>query len=247
MNQPFSLDRAIELGKLCEQSYLQYGDYEKGKNWRLPDPYNLLTTFFAVYEGNHIPLGFIARKDNAIYVVWRGTDNLEEWVQDVKFDQKKCPFFDDAIKVELGFKELYISSKGNEHPSPREVCIQTLNQQENIEEVFVTGHSLGGALAVINALDMATNMSHVPTVYTLAGPRAGNHHFAFTYNQVITDSWRLVNSHDEVPKLPPKACPPIHHEYHYKHVNSEHPITFGNFWNLPHNHSLDNYMAKLES
>lgn len=247
MPQPFSLNTAIKLGKLCEQSYLQYDDFGKGRDWSLPDDYSLLKTLYAAYEGDCIPLGFIAKQDDDLYVVWRGTDNLEEWIQDVKFEQNKCAFFDDGIRVELGFHELYVTSKGNEHPSPRDICVHTLNIEENINNVFVTGHSLGGALAVLNALDIATNMKNIPIVYTFAGPRVGNHDFALAYNEMIPQSWRMVNSHDQVPNLPPKSCPPINHEYHYKHVNSEHIITFGNYWSLPHNHSLDNYMESLQS
>ncbi|MCO7224920.1 lipase family protein [Pleionea sp. CnH1-48] len=237
---------SIELALLCEQSYLQYSAYEDSKKWELPKEYRLLETLHAVYEGVHVPIGFIAEKDNQLYITWRGTDNLEEWIQDAKYEQKHYNFFDASIKVELGFGELYNTSKGKTHPSPRATVIDTLKQQKDFKNVYITGHSLGGALAVLNALDVVKNMGHVPIVYTFAGPRVGNPDFVFQYNQSIQNCWRVVNSHDVVPDLPPKSCPPIFHEYHYGHVHYEHRITFGNSWDLPADHSLNNYIAALE-
>lgn len=243
----FSMDLAIRLGKLCEQTYAQYDAYVKHEPWSVSSEYTFLETLYAVYEGDSVPIGFIVKNNNDIFIAWKGTSNLEEWIQDVKFEQTSCPFLKDTNKVELGFSELYSTGNGIKNPSPREICMNLLEQEENIQTVYVTGHSLGGALAVINALDISENMALKPVVYTVAGPKTGNHSFAFTYNQLIKNSWRIVNSHDEVPKLPPTSCPPILHEYYYEHVNHAYMITFGNCWSLPHNHSLKNYMKKLES
>ncbi|MDA3780981.1 MAG: lipase family protein [Bacteroidales bacterium] len=242
----FSKDLAIQLGKLCKEAYLQYIAHQNGKVWSTPVGYSLLDTIYAVYEGNSIPLGFIAKKKNDVFIVWRGTHDFDEWIQNVKFEQADCSYLGAGVKVELGFDELYTSSNGTKHDSPRDVCINLLKKEENIETLYVTGHSLGGSLAVLNALDLAHNLDLKPVVYTLAGPRTGNHEFVFKYNQLIKNSWRVVNSHDEIPKLPPMSCPPIFHEYHYKHANHEYSITFGNWWNLPHDHSIDNYLKELE-
>lgn len=243
----FSLALAIKLGGLCEQTYYQYDAYKKNKEWKLPTEYTFLEALYAVYEGDKVPIGFVAKQGNNIYISWRGTNNFVEWIQDSKFSQVKSPFFDGKIKIERGFTELYSTGHGTQHESPREICVKLLAQEDSIQNVYVTGHSLGGAMAVLNALDIVTNMQIAPVVYTLAGPRAGNHNFVYAYNQLINNSWRVVNSHDEVPKFPPKSCPSISHKYHYEHVNHEYPITFGNFWDLPHDHSLDNYIKKLEA
>ncbi|WP_263322224.1 lipase family protein [Endozoicomonas sp. Mp262] len=245
-NQSFSMPLALSLGNLCKQAYSQYETQKKGEAWSVADGYQFLTTLHGVYEDNAIPIGFMAKKGNDLYVAWRGTDNVEEWIIDIKFEQVNCPFFDESIKLELGFSELYGTGHGSTHPSPRDACLEQIKKEKGIETIYVTGHSLGGALAAINALDIVTQFNTAPVVYTFASPRTGNHHFAHCYNERINHSWRIVNSHDEVPKLPPKSCPPVFHEYHYKHVNNEHIITFGDTWNLPFDHSLTNYLDKLE-
>src|SRR6185369_5737673 len=100
-NNTFSLTLALELGQLCQQAYAQYDAYKAGQTWALPAGFSLLQTLYAVYEGNALPLGFIARG---------GTDDLEEWVQDGKYDQITPEFLTPDIKVELGFHELYITA-----------------------------------------------------------------------------------------------------------------------------------------
>ena len=67
----------------------------------------------------------------------------------------------------------------------------------------ICGHSLGGALVTLLALDVAANTTFKnPTVYTYASPRTGDPSFASTYNQVVTNTFRIANRIDLVPKLP---------------------------------------------
>jgi predicted lipase len=78
--------------------------------------------------------------------------------------------------------------------------------------VTICGHSLGGALATLLALDLAataanpTNAAHAqfrnPTVFTYASPRTGDSMFAATYNLVVPNSNRIENRFDLVPHLP---------------------------------------------
>lgn len=243
----FSQSLAVELGELCVQTYAQFANYKADKPWALPAEYRLLDVLYGVYEKDSLPLGFIAQKGDAVYVAWRGTDDLEEWIQDAKYDQVSPTFLPDAVKVELGFHELYVTADTASHPSPRDVCLNRLRDLPGIRTVYITGHSLGGALAVLNALDIALQLPIQPVVYTLAGPRVGNHDFAYAYNQRIANCWRVVNSYDEVPNLPPKSCPPLDHKFHFEHVNSEKIISFGNRWDLPYNHEIAHYMAALQA
>jgi predicted lipase len=65
-------------------------------------------------------------------------------------------------------------------------------------QVFVTGHSLGGALANLAAFDIkkALEWSKKETrviCYTFGAPRTGNHAFADDYNQVVPDTWSIIN------------------------------------------------------
>jgi Lipase (class 3) len=70
-------------------------------------------------------------------------------------------------------------------------------------KVIVTGHSLGGALAVLCAYDIATRTPCAAydidiSCYTFGAPRVGNHAWAREYNSKISETWQLINSDDVV-------------------------------------------------
>lgn len=73
--------------------------------------------------------------------------------------------------------------------------------------VYVTGHSLGGALATLLALELASSQlaKHgviSVTMYNFGSPRVGNKRFADIYNEKVKDSWRVVNHRDIIPTVP---------------------------------------------
>jgi pimeloyl-ACP methyl ester carboxylesterase len=81
-----------------------------------------------------------------------------------------------------------------------------------VTSLTICGHSLGGALATLLALDVAANtgLGSALTSSTYASPRTGDPSFADTYNQVVPNTVRIANRLDLVPKLP---LPPL-----YEHV-----------------------------
>ncbi|KAF8015921.1 hypothetical protein BT93_H1458 [Corymbia citriodora subsp. variegata] len=73
--------------------------------------------------------------------------------------------------------------------------------------VYVTGHSLGGALATLLALELSSSqlVKHgaiYVTMYNFGSPRVGNRRFAELYNEKVKDSWRVVNHRDIIPSVP---------------------------------------------
>jgi triacylglycerol lipase len=78
--------------------------------------------------------------------------------------------------------------------------------------LFLTGHSLGGALAMLTASELQRLEHKVDGVYTFGAPRIGDRHFAMQYNRRLYDqTFRLVNHRDIVTQLPPA-------ELNYTHV-----------------------------
>ena len=240
----FDLELALQLAGLCGDAYNQYNFYKRGQIWPGPDGYKLEKTFNAVYENRDMPLGFIASRGDDVYVSWRGTSSVKEWIEDAKVEQVKCAFLADSnVDVELGFHQLYTT--GPNGSSPRSEVLNYLKDRKINGMIYVTGHSLGSALSVLNILDIAVNTSHKKiALYTFAGPRTGSPEYASIYNSVIVDSWRVVNVNDEVPKLPFKNSL----GYHYKHVEKEFDITFGGAmpWHWGDDHSLSNYISQLK-
>ena len=70
--------------------------------------------------------------------------------------------------------------------------------------VFVSGHSLGGALATLCALDLKINLK-LPDVRVVSfgSPRVGNYVFAKWFEQEIGPHWRFTHNRDIVPSVPP--------------------------------------------
>jgi len=60
-----------------------------------------------------------------------------------------------------------------------------------------TGHSLGGALATLAAIDLrkaVPDRAHLDlSCYTFGAPRTGNHAFAHEYNELVPDTWGVIN------------------------------------------------------
>ncbi|CAI5495001.1 unnamed protein product [Closterium sp. Naga37s-1] len=73
--------------------------------------------------------------------------------------------------------------------------------------VYLTGHSLGGALSTLFAYELSqSNLVrerniHL-TMYNYGSPRVGNAAFVARFNVYMRDSWRIVNRADIVPTVP---------------------------------------------
>ena len=65
-------------------------------------------------------------------------------------------------------------------------------------QVYLTGHSLGGALASLAAYDVAAALKACPQrthvlCYSFGSPRVGNHAFAHAYTRLVPDTWNVIN------------------------------------------------------
>jgi len=254
----FNLSSAVALMQLCLESYQMLTDFENGQTFTLPAPYTLQAQFYTEEQfsgdglNGMVPIAFVATSGSSIYVVFRGTTTISEWIADATLTQVDYTYVANGGKTETGFTGIY--------DSIRTAIIQKVTSLASggaYTTLFITGHSLGGALSVLAAPDLAgqTQLKQ-PVVYTFAGPRAGDPAFASLYNGGIATSWRVVNTNDEVPKLPnpvttvigppPDFKPEI---FFYEHVNGEYDITFGgpihSVNDLIFNHSSCNYFATL--
>ncbi|XP_006655277.2 phospholipase A1-Igamma1, chloroplastic-like [Oryza brachyantha] len=165
----------------------------------------------------------LGRRDIAI--AWRGTVTRLEWVSDlmdflrpVADEGIPCP--DPEVKVESGFVDLYT----DKDPTCR-FCKYSAREQVLMEvrrlvarytalgedvSITVTGHSLGSALAMISAYDIAesganlhNDKSAAVCVYSFAGPRVGNARFKERFEAELgVKALRVVNVHDGVARMP---------------------------------------------
>lgn len=69
--------------------------------------------------------------------------------------------------------------------------------------IFVTGHSLGGALACLGAMELKSALPDSKLcVYTFGAPRVGNQAFGVYANQLVPDYWHIVRTDDPVARIP---------------------------------------------
>ncbi|CAJ0871116.1 8252_t:CDS:2 [Entrophospora sp. SA101] len=116
-------------------------------------------------------------------------------------------------KVHTGFFKAFLESR-------KDVIEEVTNFMETNPDfkVVLTGHSLGGAIATLTALDLVQNNKKLVSeenlfIFTYGLPRIGNQEFAnFVDSQLKLN--RIVNFEDAVPRLPPKFLD-------YKHSGSE--------------------------
>lgn len=87
-----------------------------------------------------------------------------------------------------------------------------------LEALYITGHSLGGALAVLAAAylqvdpTLASLREKLGGVYTYGQPRVGYQSFAKQFDSAFGDKlFRHVYGNDVVPRMPPRTAGPFKH------------------------------------
>jgi len=163
---------------------------------------------------NAVSIGLVlqATATGDAVIAIRGTEGIQEWIQDSKFLTVPCPFLSSGGSTEDGFTDMYTSMASGTVPGSPSVtkALPSLPWKKSVTSLTICGHSLGGALATLLALDVAANASgpfNSPIVYTYASPRTGDPAFMATYNHVVPDTTRIANRLDLVPKLP---LPPLY-------------------------------------
>jgi hypothetical protein len=133
------------------------------------------------------------------FVAFRGTQTFEDWVADFDALFEPYRYVPNGGQVHMGFQSIY----GALHDS---VAAGIGAAIAGCDDLLVTGHSLGGALSVVAAPDLAKNLtpSLVPELITFAGPAAGLADFAHFFDLAIPSCYRVVNFWDVVPRLPPQ-------------------------------------------
>lgn len=146
---------------------------------------------------------FTLRAENSVIIAFRGTQQPKDWLTDlngVHVDYGMVPPYgnlDSEIRVHRGFIKAYKSVRDAIHE-------QVLKDLSHISTIYVCGHSLGGALATLCAVDMQyTNPDKTIFCFPSGNPKVGNKAFVQSYNRRVPDTTRTYTRKDLVPHLPP--------------------------------------------
>lgn len=163
--------------------------------------------------GSEIPRGiientqlFYAIGPTQVIVGWRGTQEPKDWVTDVMYrpmpadgsgcDLKTaCTPLTDSGSVHYGFLHAFEVAKAVFPRRFNEIKRALLNR-----ELYVCGHSLGGALALIHSAELK---DHNPLLYTYGMPRTFTAK-ALESIKTVTH-FRHVNDADMITSVPPEA------------------------------------------
>eukprot|EP00887_Chlorella_sp_A99_P003551 scaffold7.g3551.t1 len=154
-------------------------------------------------------VGFSAELD-AIVVAFRGTDshsyynwveNMRTWRTDFSLAVAGYPDAPQYAYVHGGFFSSYNASSLAPNVTR---AVRELMAQHPRAPVYVTGHSLGGAMATICAMDIRLNLGASDVrVFTFGSPRVGNSIFAEWFRREIALHYRFTHNRDIVPSVPP--------------------------------------------
>jgi len=152
--------------------------------------------------------GFVAERDDYALIVFRGTvvKNIANWIVDLQFSKKEI-FPGLPAKVHVGFLNAYLNVRNDVLTSLRRV----LNNNKKIKTIKLMGHSLGGALATLAAIDVHHNITGFNyELWTFGSPRVGNKDFSSYFETKIPSSFRVTNQKDIVPHFPPSLIDFMH-------------------------------------
>ena len=234
----FDKGLALFLADCCLQAYNQF-NYRQTFN--IPEGYTLVHSILAAPAKTLDSYGFIMESKHNIIIAFRGSRSNPDWIANAAILQTYFPYTRIKIKTHSGFAAIYSTC--------RQQIMNALNTLDSSKQLFITGHSLGGALAVLCTLDTAVNTAYKdPVMYSFGSPRIGNPKFVQVYNEIIDNSVRIVNTNDIVSLLPPTVVhPPLSSELlYYRHVKDLVTITVQT-GSITGNHLMENYIAGVNS
>ncbi len=182
--------------------------------------------------------GFILKSPMHNIIVFRGTQESQEWIANINATQiEYLNNNSQAGFIHQGFYSLYVNNLA-------QPIRNAIDQLDPTIPCYITGHSLGGTMAVIAALDFALHFpAFAPQIrmYSYAAPRVGDPNFAKFYSDLVPNSYRIVTQADSTWLLPPTQL----RDAIYLHVGQTWSFIYQT-GDLNPNHQLAAYQAAID-
>ena len=190
-------------------------------------------------------IGFAIASEKANIIAFRGTQTQVEWWHNLQATQNE--YLDPTTKKQYGWVHEGYLKIVRERINP--ILFKAIRQLDPTIPCYITGHSLGGAVATLASLEVALNIPQIRKqirLYTYAAPRVGDRDFARVHSQLIPNSYRIVNLSDSVPLVPPIKIENYYTNANYAHVGQKWAFTT-QFGDVLLNHVVDTYRTAIEA
>ncbi|MBC2605332.1 lipase family protein [Pelagicoccus albus] len=149
----------------------------------------------------------VAENEESIVVVFRGTESgdKQDYLSDSKIQHRNCG---PDGKAHAGFMDALACIEDELRSN-----LESRLQENPDKKVWLTGHSLGAALATLFAI---RNPEFVSAIYTIGSPRLVNRSLAQKCHQQLP-LFRIVNDNDIVTRVPMRPF--------YRHIGPTYFIT----------------------
>ena len=190
------------LASMAQLAYDKFEDEEDKEALKLfkvkleSGGFELLRTFHSPETDTQ---AFLAKNDEFAVLAFRGTEVSK--IKDIRIDAKATKVSVLEGRIHAGFRLAYDSVAKDVEKSV--LALKSV-------PLYITGHSLGAALATVATQRMEHNpriREMIAACYTFGSPRVGNSHYDLEFKSPI---YRVVNTTDIVTAIPLLAMGYIH-------------------------------------
>ena len=228
----FKIDKNINLTKFLttiKESELLEDNLRNNviSELALSSPLGIVYKFYSI-DSTDLQVGITKSEVNKrITVIFRGSESMRDWYYDLSILKTKLH---DNVYVHSGFyKQLYNENMYENLKND----INDLIKEYTDYEIYITGHSLGAALATLFGYELARSIPNKVNIISFASPRVGNIEFkkAFDKKENLYHI-RVTNNRDVVTAVP---------FINFKHVGTNvclYENSYDIFYNYSYNHWL---------
>ena len=129
------------------------------------------------------------RRKTTAFLVYRGTEkDFRDIKTDISAKLEQVNMGDNIVELHSGYLKAFREVEDD---------IKKVLSGTSYDQLFITGHSLGGALAMVTTLILASDMNGA--CYTFGAPPVGTVNIQ---NKLKTPIYEIINKIDIVPRLP---------------------------------------------